>query len=294
MRKTFLALFVIGTIAACSIRIENPATGSEQIGQGEYIEASGNITVAFSVLSYRALYRFDSTLFPVDSLNAVAVAWVRDTFQNPITNARVILYVDSLVPIDMSYVDTLKAYVAPLPAFFGHYYIVDITTPDGYMRAKFWNPTVGVDSVSLGPLPVEPEDTVSAPVEGDAVIFGIFPLDDRPVVILEADSTPIYVPYVVLVSVPTGYDHGMHVKFYRGFASTRDTIVFDSMMIAKLFPYYNTTYEFYIVLANIDTTTSIPPINTFDIDMDVRKLIEMMEHSGVISISDVYRFYINR
>ncbi len=293
MRRTFLALFVIGTIAACSIRIENPSSGSEPIGQGEYIEASGNITVAFSVLSYRAISRFDSSIFPIDSINAFAIAWVRDTLQNPISSARVTLYIDSLIPVPMLYVDTLEAYVAPLTAFFGSYYIVDVRTDDGYLRAKFWNPTVGVDSVYLGAVPVESEDTVAAPVDGDPVILGLFPLDDRPVV-LEADTLPLYAPYVALISIPVDLQHGTHVKFYRGFASPRDTIVFDSMMINKLFPYDNMIYEFYVVVANIDTTTAIPPINTFDINMSVRKLLEMMNHSGVITISDVFRFYVTK
>ncbi len=292
MRRTFLALFAVATIAACSIRIENPSSGSEQIGQGEYIEASGNITVAFSVLSYRAIERFDSTIFPTDSINAFAIAWVRDTFQNPIASAHVTLYVDSLIPIPMTYVDTLEAYVAPLTSFFGSYYIVDVRTDDGYLRAKFWNPTVGIDSVYLGVVPVEAEDTVAAPIDGDEIILGLFPLDDRPVVILEADTLPLYAPYVALLSIPMDLQHGTHVKFYRGFASPRDTIVFDSAMISKLFPYDNMQYEFYVVVANIDTTTSIPPINMFDINMSVRKLLEMMNHSGVITISDVFRFYV--
>ncbi len=294
MRRTFLALFVVGTIVACSIRIENPSSGTEQIGQGEYIEASGNITVAFSVLSYSAISRFDSTLFPIDSINAFAIAWVRDTLQNPIASARVTLYIDSLIPVPMNYVDSLQAYVAPLTSFFGSYYIVDVRTNDGYLRAKFWNPTVGVDSVYLGGIPVEAGDTVSAPIDGDEIILGLFPLDDRPVVILEADSLPLYAPYIALISIPTDLQHGTHIKFRRGFASPRDTIVFDSMMISKLFPYDNMKYEFYVVVANIDTTTAIPPINIFDINMNIRKLLELMNHSGVITISDVFRFYVMR
>jgi len=291
MRKILLSVGVIGSIIACSLTIEKPAY--DEIGEGEYIEASGNISVAFTVFSYQSLYRLDSTLFDLDSVNAIAIAWVRDTLQNTISDAQVQLYIDSLLPVEMIFVDSIDAYVAPLPEFFGDYYIVDVNTGDGYLRAKFWNPTVGVDSVYIDNTLLLLNDTIDAPDAGDAVIYGLFPLDDRPV-LLKEDSMPIYAPVVAFLSLSMDRDHSDHMKFYKGFASARDTVVFDSTMIERLFPMENTMYEFYIIVANIDTVTNIPPLDTLDFEGDVAKLLGLLKYSGVLSISDIYRFYVRR
>ena len=283
---------ISGAIAACTIKTEPPPLDNGAIGEGEYIEAEGNISVAFSVFSYRALMRYDSTLFNLDSTNAVALAWVRDTLQNPITDAEVVLYVDSMMRLPMVYIDTLRAYVAPIPKFFGHYYIAEVRTDDGFLRARFWNPTVGVDSIVIDDCPIEPEDTTYAPEEGSVIIYGLFPLDDRPVVLSNSDTLPVYAPYIILISIPSGNEHGAHMKMKKGFASTRDTIVFDAQMVETLFPYSNTTYEFYILVANVDTTTDIPAINPYDTSMNLRKILEIMKHAGIMTISDIFRFYV--
>ena len=274
-----------------------PPLNGGAIGEGEYIDAGGDVSVALSVLSYRALLRYDSTLFDLDSTNAVAIAWVRDTLQDPITDADVVLYVDSVLPVPMVYVDTLEAYVASIPSFFGHFYIADVRTDNGYLRARLWNPTVGVDSVQVNNTPVLLNDTVDAPDSGDVIIYALFPLDDRPVVILDSydDSEPAYAPYVILVSVSSEMGHSAHVKVARGFTSTRDTIVFNSQMVERLFPYSHTTYELYIIVANMDTTAQIPPIDPCDVDEEeLGRVLEIMNHAGVMTISDMFRFYVVR
>ena len=291
-RFTILLIALIG----CNLRVPNPVQNSSNIGEGEYIEAGGNITVAFSILSYRALERYDSTLFDMDSLNAnaIAIAWIRDTLQNPISNASAILYVDSLIPINMIYVDSTNSYVAPIAKFFGSFYIIDARTPDGgYIRAKVWAPTVGIDSIRVGSQVVESGDTVDGISEGDAIIFALFPPDDRPI-IMEENENPLYSPFIVLISRPVDMEHGRYLKVQRGFTSRRDTIVIDSSRMRMLFPYENRLYELIVLTANIDTTTSIPPLDVLDIPPRYRRLLETMNSSGVLTISDIYMFYVQQ
>lgn len=292
MKKLVPILIALVSFAGCSIRFQKPGSNASNIGEGEYVDAGGNITVAFSIFSYRAIERYDSTLFDTDSINAVAVAWVRDTFQNPIRDADVTLYVDSVIPINMVYVDSLAAYVAPLPEFFRSFYIIDIHTSDGgYLRAKVWAPTVGIDTLKIGNNAVEIGDTLSGISDGDAIIFALFPPDDRPILL---DNPPLYSPFIVLISRPVDAEHGTHVKIRRGFTSRTDTVILDSSRISRLFPYDNRLYEFIVITANIDTTTSIPPLNTFDIPLKFRKLIQILNSSGILTVSDIYTFYIQR